>query len=296
MSTLAANAYTIPPEPGRAGAWFLAAVMHMMLFSFLWIGIRWQNEAPITVEAEVWDTKIAQAAPKLTAPPPEPEVKPEPRPEPKPLPKVEPQVEAPRPDIVLEQKRKKEREQKLAEQEKLREKEKEKEKAKERLAKQEQEKLDKKQQEKLDKAAKAEKAKLAAQKEKQEQAAAEKEREANLRRLTGNISGNGNPSATGDAARSTGPRGDPGYAQLIRAKIKSNLSFDNANIPGNPKVIFKIDLLPTGEIIGARMLKSSGIPAFDDAVEKAIAKSSPLPKKKDGSMDRDIEATFNLKE
>jgi colicin import membrane protein len=44
------------------------------------------------------------------------------------------------------------------------------------------------------------------------------------------------------------------------------------------------------------MLKSSGIPAFDDAVEKAIAKSSPLPKKKDGSVERDLEVSYSLKE
>jgi colicin import membrane protein len=35
--------------------------------------------------------------------------------------------------------------------------------------------------------------------------------------------------------------------------------------------------LPTGEVLTTRLLKSSGNPAYDAAVERAILKSSPLP-------------------
>jgi colicin import membrane protein len=36
--------------------------------------------------------------------------------------------------------------------------------------------------------------------------------------------------------------------------------------------------LPTGEIIDAQLRKSSGVRAYDEAVQRAILKSSPLPK------------------
>ena len=36
--------------------------------------------------------------------------------------------------------------------------------------------------------------------------------------------------------------------------------------------------LPTGEIIDATLRKSSGNRAYDDAVQRAILKSSPLPR------------------
>jgi colicin import membrane protein len=36
--------------------------------------------------------------------------------------------------------------------------------------------------------------------------------------------------------------------------------------------------LPSGEVISVKVKKSSGNPALDAAVERAILKSSPLPK------------------
>jgi colicin import membrane protein len=42
--------------------------------------------------------------------------------------------------------------------------------------------------------------------------------------------------------------------------------------------------------------KSSGVPAFDDAVEKGISKSSPLPRKKDGTVERSLEINFRMKD
>ena len=42
--------------------------------------------------------------------------------------------------------------------------------------------------------------------------------------------------------------------------------------------MFRVVQLPTGEIIEVTLVKSSGLRAYDDAVERAIRKSSPLPK------------------
>jgi colicin import membrane protein len=110
------------------------------------------------------------------------------------------------------------------------------------------------------------------------------------------IMGTAGAGTTGTAAKATAPRLDSGYVAAITAKIKSNIAYGGSDVAGNPRAEFKIEQLPTGEIISVRKIKSSGIPAYDLAVEAAIAKSSPLPKKKDGSVEREITAGFNMKD
>ena len=50
------------------------------------------------------------------------------------------------------------------------------------------------------------------------------------------------------------------------------------DMPGNPEAIFDVVQLPTGEIIDVQLRKSSGVRAYDEAVQRAILKSSPLPR------------------
>jgi colicin import membrane protein len=50
------------------------------------------------------------------------------------------------------------------------------------------------------------------------------------------------------------------------------------DMSGNPEAIFEVVQLPTGEIIDVKLVKSSGVRAYDDAVQRAILKSSPLPR------------------
>jgi colicin import membrane protein len=317
--------YTIPPQPGRWPAIMLAALMHAVLFGFLWFGVRWQNEVPVAVEAEVWDMHVRQAAPKAPRPDPVPEVKPdvkpiikpiikpEVKPEVKPIAKPEVQPDKPTPpDIALEQEKKRLAKKLKAEQEKLKlvEAQIKADAQKEKIKEAKEAKEEKKRQQEANEAAKKladkkaddklEKKKLALQlanqqrvKDAADQAKIEKEHAANMARITGATGSGGN----GDAPKSTGPRGDPSYAAAIKAKIKSNISYGgDIEATGNPRAVFRIDQLPNGEIIGIKKLTSSGVASFDDAVEKAISKSSPLPKKKDGTVEREIEATFNLKE
>ena len=78
-------------------------------------------------------------------------------------------------------------------------------------------------------------------------------------------------------APAAAPAIDAGYADKIRSKIKSNIVLPS-EIKGNPEVIFDVVQLPTGEVLSARLRKSSGNKAYDDAVERAILKSSPLPR------------------
>jgi colicin import membrane protein len=67
------------------------------------------------------------------------------------------------------------------------------------------------------------------------------------------------------------------YADKLQAKIKSNVVVP-PDISGNPEAIFDVVQLPTGEVMSAKLRKSSGNQAYDAAVERAILKSSPLPK------------------
>ena len=78
-------------------------------------------------------------------------------------------------------------------------------------------------------------------------------------------------------AASAAARADAAYVGKLKGKIKSNIVLP-PDIPGNPEAIFDVVQLPTGEIMSVKLRKSSGHKAYDAAVERAILKSSPLPK------------------
>lgn len=298
--------YKVPKEHDGLRSAAMAVAMHVVLVLFLWVGVHWQSNEPVAVEAEVWDMKVQEAAPPA---PPAPEAEPEPAPEVKPPPapvappdEVKPEPKAP--DIALERlkarlKAEKEKQEELKKEllkkEQLRkeeekqaklkaEKEKaEKKKLEEQKAKEEQDKKEKKEQaEKKLKADKEAKAKL--------DKAAEKARAAEMSRITGAVGA----GTSGTAAKSTGPRSDGGYEAAIRGKIKGNLVYSGTD--DTLKASFHISQLPTGEIISVRKTKGSGNAAYDTAVENAIWKSSPLPKKKDGTVVRDFDTDFNMKD
>jgi colicin import membrane protein len=314
-SGIGGSPYQVPPEPNRWPSIGLAVGVHAMLLAFLVVGISWQNNQPIAVEAEVWDMKVQSAAPPAPTPPPQAEPEPEPEPEtsPPPTPRVVEPPKVAQPDIALEREKKRKEEQlKRKEEERVeREREREREvaqqkrdeekkaktladkKAREYAEKKElakQEEADKKKKAEKEKADKAAKEKT----EKAENAKIAKIREENMKRM---MAGAGNPGSTGTAEHSTAPRIDKGYIASIATKIKSNTTYPGStDVPGNPEVEFKVEQLPTGEIISVRKTKSSGIPAFDDAVERGINKSSPLPKKKDGTVERSLPVSFKLKD
>ena len=85
------------------------------------------------------------------------------------------------------------------------------------------------------------------------------------------------PASTPVPPRSGGPVADNSYVNRIKNKVRSNVVLPPA-ITGNPEAIFDVVQLPTGDVLSARLRKSSGNRAYDDAVERAILKSSPLPK------------------
>lgn len=66
------------------------------------------------------------------------------------------------------------------------------------------------------------------------------------------------------------------YVARIQAKVRQNWILP-PDLQGNPEAVFDVVQLPTGEVLSTRLVRSSGNPAYDQAVERAILKSSPLP-------------------
>jgi colicin import membrane protein len=71
----------------------------------------------------------------------------------------------------------------------------------------------------------------------------------------------------------------------FRAKINAKIRRNVVNPPGvakDARAEFMVTLLPGGAVLKADLVKSSGNAAYDDAVERAILKSDPLPVPQDG--------------
>jgi colicin import membrane protein len=213
--------YAIPDdEPGSAGPAALSVLVHLVLFAFLYLGVRWQSRQPDTVMVELWNQlpEVQEPAPKA-----------EPKPEAKPLLKLEPRLEPKRtnPDIAIERERK----------------------------------TKKKEEPKKEPSLKFDAARRMQEQIAQEQQALNRERQEARKK-----------SAPAPAASAI----DSGYADKIRSKIKSNIVLP-PDIKGNPEAIFDVVQLPTGDVIDVNLRKSSGYKPYDDAVDRAIRKSSPLP-------------------
>ncbi|MES2246113.1 MAG: cell envelope integrity protein TolA [Pseudomonadota bacterium] len=282
-----------PPQRGTPRAVVLALIAHALLIAALTWGVRWRSEADDgAVDAELWSTTVMQAAPRLSVPEPPAPVPAPPPPAPAPPPPPPPAVRppepapAPAPDIALErekklkeQKAQKERE---LEQQRVQQQKKKELEAKERAEdeaerkKEQQKKLadQKKQQEAEAKQAEAKKAEAVAK-----QAAAD--RAATLKRMQGMAGASGNEDAKGNAQRSSGP--SSGYAGRIAAAVRPNITFPDADsVNGNPEAEFLVNLAPDGTIVGVKLAKSSGLPAWDEAAERGLRKTDKLPRDTDG--------------
>ena len=93
------------------------------------------------------------------------------------------------------------------------------------------------------------------------------------------LAGSGSENSTGTAAQSSGP--SAGYAGRIRARIKPNITFTET-LSGNPLADVEVRTSPDGTIISRRIVQSSGVKAWDEAVLSAIDKTEVLPRDVDG--------------
>jgi len=88
---------------------------------------------------------------------------------------------------------------------------------------------------------------------------------------------------------------DAEYEALIQARIKARINYPD-RAPGNPEAIVFVEQLPSGEVSAVKLLRSSGVPAWDAAVQRAIWSASPLPKRTDGTVARVLELGFRPRE
>lgn len=271
----------LPPQTrgfGRSLA--MALLVHALLVGALTWGIAWKRDPQTPViAAELWSAVPVTAAPKeQEAPPPPP---PPPPPEPARRAEPPPPTEA---DIALERARKQEQERKAREeaQRKAEMKKAEQKKADDKKAAERKEQERREQERMLadDKKRKDDERKVA---ERKREADAQKQREAlrdeQLRRMQGLAGATGGEQSTGSAQRSAGPSAS--YAGRIVARVKPNIVFTHT-VSGNPEAEVEVRAAPDGTIVGKRVVKSSGVKAWDEAVLRALDRTEVLPRDVDG--------------
>jgi colicin import membrane protein len=286
-STLTREALKPRQPKGMGRGLTLALIVHAGLIVAIAIGVSWRSHEPEGVAAELWSAVPQAAAPRAVEPPPPP---PAPPPTPAPTPPKPAPVEAPpppRPDAQIAIEKEK------AEREKARKLEEEKERAelkKKQLAekqKQEQEQARKQAAEKQKLEQEAQKKRLA--EEAREAARSEEIRNQNLARIRGMAGASGDERATGTAMQSSGPSAS--YAGRIKAKIKPNIVFGE-DLPNNPMAEVEVRAAPDGTITGRRLVKSSGVKEWDDAVLRAIDRTEVLPRDENGRVPSSLIIAF----
>jgi colicin import membrane protein len=293
-----------PKEKPSVVALALSVFVHVALIGALFLGVQWRSQVPSSVAVEVWrgvpaPVAVSQPKPPPRLPEPEPEPPPPPPPPepPPPPPPPEPVAEPPppvAPDIEIKDEQKKEAER--LEKERLERERLEKERLekarlererleKERLEKEhlERERLEKErlEKERLEKARlekeRLEKERLERERREklQKEAELEAQRQRTMRDFVAGAEAEISQMKADQAARARA-RGQANWVARIQGKIRGNTVLP-PSIKGNPQVNFKVKLLPSGEIISVTIAKSSGDKAWDEASERAIWKSSPLP-------------------
>ncbi len=248
------------PDSFKAGIYAIA--VHVALLVAMLVSFNWKAAHPVlnVTEVELWDKLPAQK--NIEEPKPEPVVKEEPKPEPKPEPKEEPKPiveekpkpEEPKVDIELEKKKKEE----AIKKEKALEEKIKKEELRKKIAQQMRE-------EDLQEKANEKKQKDALKKLQEDALSEEK--------------GNDDKQASAASASLIGE-----FKFKIQEKIKANVNKTLCG-DGSPEIIVDINVLPTGQIGGTpKLTKSSGNTACDEAVERAIIASEPLPLPEDASL------------
>ena len=242
----------------QAGAF--TAVVHGLLLALFLVSFQWKTVQPMNVaQVELWDSVPSPQAEPAPPPPPEPTpqpetpkvvepVKPEPKVAPEPEPKAEiqtkkapampPKVEKPKPEPI------KPKEEKPKEPPKV-----------------DKTKMDPDALKKLQQALLAEDA----QSQKNDVA---KPAASPVGSKTAQVAQAGTPNAS-EVDK---------YKGLISNKIKQHVNKQLCGADKAIKVTFMIALMPTGEVMGRpKLMKESGMSSCDDAVERAILESQPLP-------------------
>jgi len=264
----------VPRDDGpRVYAAALAGVVHVLFFALLIFGVSWQIRSPTPVSVELWPAAPAPAQPPpAVREPPRPVQPVEPAPPPPP-PRAESRPAPQQPDIALEKEKQEKAAREAAERDR---------KIREDQARVERERKQREEQ-------------MRQERERLEQQARRELEDADRRRLQQQLAQESqqieNDLAKTQASAADAAASDAWKAR-IAAKIRGNIVVPDG-LAGNPEAVFDVVQLPTGEVISVKLRKSSGYKVYDEAVERAIRKASPLPRPERSSLfERDLRLTF----
>lgn len=245
------DAYQLP-------AGILALAVHGAFFALLYFGFAWQTQPDAAMSVELWDSLPESVNAPLEVPlveevvqPAQPEKIVQPdiaQPEPN-IAQAEPKVEQPEPDIAQPEPD---------------------------IALPAEKKIEVKPVKK--KPAKKADAKPPAQKH-VEQQAVEQDQEARIAQQQADLERAEQAAARGRVLNE--------YKTKIQNKITRNIVMP-PGVSDDALAVFRVTLLPGGSILSAVKQKSSGNAAYDNAVERAILKSDPLPLPPDPAMFKDF--------
>jgi colicin import membrane protein len=232
-----------------------ASTMHVLFIALLVFGVNWQKKVEPQVNVvDLWSPPSPAETKAVAPPPPAPEP-------PKPVVKPEPKVEPTPPKPVAKP-----------------------EAAKPDIALKEKEKIEKERRV-------AEEKQKAEKKREVEAAAAQKSQQAEAQRLA-KEQAEAQQAMASQAAAARKNELDK-YRKGISDKIKSRI-VRPPNLQGNEESEFDIVVLPDGNVLGVKLKKPSGNPAYDNAVERAISRAQPLPMPPDPALLKDFRE-LNLK-
>ena len=264
-------------EPYKLPAGILAVVVHGAFFALLYFGFTWQTLSPATMSVELW-----QSLPDMIdAPPARPEIE-KVVPPPQPEKVVEPEVVPPQPEKVVEPEivmpdKKAEAKPVEVKPDKQKPAPVPEKKVKPKPTKREMEariaEQDAREQAEQAERERAEQAERVAR-ERIEQAARERAKQAEQAAAIGRVVDE--------------------YTGKIVSKIRRNIVMP-PDVADDARAEFLVTLLPGGTVLGAKLTRSSGNAAYDNAVERAILKSQPLPLPTDVAMFsrfRELELVF----
>jgi len=126
-------------------------------------------------------------------------------------------------------------------------------------------------------------------KEKLDAKTLQKLHEENLKRMMGQM--DAPATAVGQSSRNAGPSAT--WAGKVAALIHSHLTYAGSMDGLHPPEI-EIRLGVDGSILSQKITKSSGNPAYDDAVLRAVIGTRTLPRDTDGTIPTDVLLEFKL--
>lgn len=266
MNTEVQHNPLMPRSPDGTGAGIaLSLGVHAVLLAALAGVVQWRTQTPVVAAAELW-----ASVPEVAAAPPAPAPAPVPAPAPAPPPPAPPPraPAPPKPDIAAEQaaqQRERERQEREREQREREQREQRERQRREREQRAEQER---------------------------QAAATEQARQEQLRRIT-EAAGSTGSNTAGTAARNAAPSAS--YVARLAALIRSNSVFAG-EVTNNNAAEVEVRTGAGGTILSRRLVKSSGNPAWDDAVLRAIDKTARLPPDTDGRVPASLLIAFRPKE